>query len=81
VTQQAQLLAAIGRCLRQERERRGLDLKAIAGPARTSPQHLARIEDGLVNPAFCRLYALVTVGLQIDFGTFMERVENAQRAG
>lgn len=78
MTQQAQLLTAIGRCLRQERERQGLDLKAIADPARTSPQHLARIEDGHVDPAFCRLYAIVTVGLQMDFGAFMEQVKNDQ---
>lgn len=57
----------IGRRLREERERRGLSLRKLAGELRISPSALSQIETGRSRPSVGTLYDIVSeLGLSFD---------------
>jgi transcriptional regulator with XRE-family HTH domain len=57
----------LGGRLRQERERRGLSLRALAGELAISPSALSQIETGRSQPSVGTLYSIVSaLGLSFD---------------
>lgn len=50
----------LGSCMRKYRKKRGLTQQELSDKAVVSVREIAKIEKGIINPSFEKLYALVT---------------------
>jgi HTH-type transcriptional regulator, competence development regulator len=66
------MLAELGNELQKARERKGLSLESVAGPARISAAYLHKLEHGVVNSPSPRVLARLAVALEVCHLRLME---------
>jgi transcriptional regulator with XRE-family HTH domain len=71
-------LAALGRAIRRERERKGMAPVQLAEAAGVSRRRLAALEAGRLDPRYDVMLA-VADGLDIDLGALVTRAEEPAR--
>jgi transcriptional regulator with XRE-family HTH domain len=70
---------AIGRSVRAERERQGMDERTHAECARITPAHLRKIERGHVDPGYITMTRLIFDGLGMTHADFWASVDKQLR--
>ena len=66
------MLAKLGKELRKVREKKGVSLEAVAGPAKISAAYLHKLERGVVNSPSPRVLARLAAVLKISYLRLME---------
>ena len=66
------MLIELGNELNKTREKRGLSLEAVAGPAKISAAYLHKLERGVVNNPSPRILARIAVALEVPYLRLME---------
>jgi transcriptional regulator with XRE-family HTH domain len=66
------MLEELGQELHQARQKKGVSLEAVAGPAKISAAYLHKLERGVVNNPSPRVLARVAVSLDIPYLRLME---------
>jgi transcriptional regulator with XRE-family HTH domain len=66
------MLIKLGNELRKARERKGVSLEAVAGPAKISAAYLHKLERGVVQSPSPRVLARIAVVLEISYMHLLE---------